>query len=219
MEPPVNKSKITPDVEITETPAPTAHHAKARKRTIRRSAAPAARDALGLIEPGCEIFALTNGQFSMIDILEHILDATGPACVDLATWTAADGDLRRAHSFMLSGQIRELRMIVDPSFKTRKPEFCSTLTELFGDAAIRTIPLHGKFAAIRNSNWRIAIRTSMNLNPNKRIESVEISDDPDLEGFLRDFTDGVFAKSTEANFASQNLNQVAHNDAPSHLVF
>ena len=211
--------KLQPDLVISETPAPATHSAATRKRTIRRSAAPAARDALGPIERGCEIFALTNGQFSMIDILEHVLFATGPASVDLATWTAADSDLRRAHSFMLSNQITDLRMIVDPSFKTRKPEFCGTLTELFGDGAIRTIPLHGKFAAIQNAQWSVAIRTSMNLNPNKRIESVEISDDPDLTAFLCEFTDGVFERSADANFTSQSLNQVAHNDKPSRLAF
>jgi len=75
--------------------------------------------------------------------------------------------------------------------------------QLFGADAIRTIPLHGKFAVVHNDGWAIAIRSSMNLNVNTRIETVEISADPDLVKFLVGFTDSVFARSTDANFASQ----------------
>lgn len=175
--------------------------------------------AIGSVSPGCEIFALTNGQFSMIDVLEHVLSFTGRATIDLATWTAADGDLRRAHAFLLDGKVGRVRVIVDPSFRSRKPEFCALLVELFGSGAIRTTPLHGKFAVIRNADWNIAIRSSMNLNPNRRIETVEISDDPALAEFLTGVTDEIFTRSHHANFASQALSQNARHDADSKLAF
>lgn len=208
------------DLALNAAPVPAVHKAKApRKRQIRRFAVGNAGQAVGPITQGCEIFALTNGQFSIVDILEHVLTATGPATLDIATWTAADGDLRRAHAFLLSRVVTRCRFIVDPSFKTRKPEFCAVLNDLFGDEAIRTTPLHGKFALIRNDRWNVAIRTSMNLNVNKRIESVEISDDPDLGAFLGDFVDEVFARSADANFKSQSLGQNAKHDVKSRLSF
>lgn len=215
----MTKSKLTPDLPLDLAPVPAVHKAARRKREIRRNASGAVHDALGPITEGCEIFALTNGQFSMIDVIEHVLSATGPASIDIATWTAADGDLRRAHAFLLDGRVKRFRMIVDPSFRSRKPEFCQTLIELFGNDAIRTTPLHGKFACIRNDRWNVAVRSSMNLNPNRRIETVEISDDPALAGFLSDLTDEIFRRSPDANFTSQSLSQNARHDVRGHLAF
>lgn len=211
--------RLTSDLPLLDSPTPAVHKAKPRKRRITRVATDAAASAIGAIEPGCEIFALTNGQFSLVDILYHVLDTTGPANLDIATWTASDGDLRRAHAFLLDGRVKRLRFIVDPSFKARKPDFCNTLVELFGSGSIRTTPLHGKFAVIRNDRWNVAVRSSMNLNVNRRIESVEISDDPDLAGFLSDFTEEVFQRSADANFTSQSESLNATHDRESRLAF
>ena len=207
------------DVELADLKLPAVHASPPRRRSVRRSHTGNAVEAIGPLSPGCEVFALTSGEFSMVDVLRHVLDHTGPAAVDLATWTAADGDLRRAHAFLLEGRITRLRFLVDPSFRSRKPEFCAVLVDLFGNDAIRTMPLHGKFATLRNDTWNVAIRSSMNLNLNKRIESVEISDDAMLAGFLADFVDEAFAASSDANFASQSLGKLSRHGTGSRLAF
>ena len=198
-------AKLTPDLPLEDSPTPAVHRAKRkRSRRIERVATGAASLALGAIEPGVDLFALTNGQFSIVDVLDHVLSSTGPAELDLATWTASDADLKRAHAFLLDRRVTRLRLVVDPSFKSRKPDFCRVLVDLFGNEAIRTTPLHGKFAVIRNSAWNVAIRSSMNLNVNRRIESVEISDDVDLAGFLAGWVDEVFERAgADANFSTQ----------------
>ena len=208
-----------PDIPLNLALVPQTYKAAPRKRKVMRSAIGNAADAIGPISRNCEIFCLTNGQFSVIDVLDYVLDTTGRASIDLATWTAADGDIRRAHAFLLSGRIERVRMIVDPSFRTRKPEFCKTLIELFGNNAIRTTPIHGKFAIIRNDQWNIAIRTSMNLNVNNRIETIEISDDAALSDVIQGFVDDAFSKSSVANFKSQSLSQNAKHDIKSQLLF
>lgn len=38
-------------------------------------------------KPGDDICGITNGQFSLIDIIDHVLTQTGPADVAIATWT------------------------------------------------------------------------------------------------------------------------------------
>lgn len=215
----MTRRRLQPDLPIAAAPVPAVYSAKPRKRTIRRSGEQNVRDALGPITKDCELFVMTSGRFSLIDIMEHALAYTGPARLDIATWTAADGDLRRAHAFLLDGRVQQIRLIVDPSFRSRKPDFCRTLVELFGDNAIRTTPLHGKFCAIRNDEWNLSILSSMNLNPNRRIETVQISADPELAAFLSGFTDEVFERSADANFASQSLSQNAHHDLPSRLAF
>lgn len=196
--------KSRPDIPLAQSGTPVIASRPKRNRTAASHMVCSARDAIGPIEHGCEKFLLTNGQFSISDIIEYVIDRTGPADVDLATWTAADGDLRRAHAMLLSKRFRSIRMVVDPSFKTRKPEFCDTLVGLFGADAIRTTPLHGKFVNIRNDEWSIAIRTSMNLNPNKRIETVEISDCAVISGALASFVDQLWLMPVERNFLNKS---------------
>lgn len=191
------------DLPLSRAPVPAVHRSAPRRRKIVHGRVGEASTALGDLESGCELFAVTNGQFSLIDVLEHVLDHAGEAEIDLATWTAADGDLRRAHVFLLSGRVRRMRLVVDPSFRSRKPEFCEVLVDLFGQNAIRTVPLHGKFALVRGER-QFAIRSSMNLNPNRRIETVEISEDAALVGFMRGLVDEIFDRSPDGNFASQS---------------
>lgn len=189
--------------------APVIHKAKPRKRQIRFAETEQAAQAIGQLEPGCEIFGLTKGQFSISDVIQHCLTQTGPASVDIATWTAALGDIKRAENLLRDGRITRIRFVVDPSFKARKPEFCKALVDTFGDGCIRTINSHAKFAIIRNDRWNLAIRTSMNLNPNPRLENFEISDDPALAQFFTDIVDQVFgAFGDAANFTTQSRKEI-----------
>jgi hypothetical protein len=74
---------------------------------------------------------------------------------------------------------------------------------LFGDAAIRVTASHCKFLAIRNERWNLAVRTSMNLNENPRLENIEVSDDTNLCGFLTGVVDSIFEEAAEGDFRSK----------------
>lgn len=148
--------------------------------------------AIGKIESGCEIFGFTKGQFSFVDLLSVILDQTGPADVVISTWSAAEADLKRAKIFLQNNKIRSLKFLIDYSFKSRHPEYCSDLLGLFDEDSIRVTVLHSKFAMIKNHDWDIVVRTSMNLNYNPRFENFEISDDPLLYDFMQVLVDEVW---------------------------
>jgi len=168
---------------------------QASRREHRRSlAATTAAEAIGPIGRGCEIFGLTLGSFSLVDILTHCLAATGPADVALSTWTAAGADMSFAYRLMTDGAIRAMRWIVDFSFPRRQPAYCNALRERFGDETIRVMAIHAKFAVITNESWNIVIRSSMNLNENRRCESFEISDDAAMARMLLEVVDALFAE-------------------------
>jgi len=155
------------------------------KREIRDATrGETAKQALGTIKPGCEIFGFTKGQFSFVDLLDAILWQTGPADVVVATWTAASADLTRVKAWLTSDRLLSCRFMVDFSFERRQPAFCATMRECFGDDAIRVTVTHAKFAIIRAKKRALVVRTSMNLNHNPRFENFEISDDPKLARFL-----------------------------------
>lgn len=197
--------KLVTDFDNATLQAPTVYHGKSRKRRIAFHAFDQASQAIGPLEPGCEIFGFTKGQFSISDVIQHCLAEIGPASVDIATWTAAVSDIRRAENLLSDGRITRIRFVVDPSFKSRKPEFCEALTSTFGADAIRTTNSHAKFVTLRNATWNLAIRTSMNLNPNPRLENFEISDDADLAGFFTTIVDEIFGTYSAAeSFTTQS---------------
>src|SRR4051812_35281759 len=98
------------------------------KRDVSRGiAAKTAAGAIGPITEGCEIFGLSKGQFSLVDIMRHCLETTGPADVLVSTWTAANADLGFAYELLRNGSIRSMRFVVDFSFPTRQPEYAAAL--------------------------------------------------------------------------------------------
>jgi hypothetical protein len=164
------------------------------KRELRRDLAQRnAAAVLGPIVKGLEVFALTGGAFSLVDVLVHVLDTTGPARVDLSTWTAASADISFAGALLREKRIERLRFLVDFSFPSRQPSYCAALRATFGEDAIRVSKNHAKFVLVRNASWNVVVRTSMNLNENRRFETVELSDDVGLASFLEGFVDEVFA--------------------------
>lgn len=166
---------------------------KVRREITARTAA----EALGEIDHGCEIYCLTMGKFSLVDVIELCLKSTGPADVTVSTWTAASADIGFANRLMVDGAIKSLRFIVDYSFPSRQPAYCAALRERFGDDAIRITKNHAKFVLIRNRKWNLVIRTSMNLNECTRLETVEISDDKSMAKWMQEVVDDLFEKQSD----------------------
>ena len=158
---------------------------------------------------GLETYCLTFGQFSLMDAIEAILEKTGPADVSLSTWTAGGADLSRSAEHLRDGNIRSLRFVCDCSFGQRQPGYLAQLRRLFGDDAIRTTRTHAKFAVITNDDWSVAVRTSMNLNENPRLESIEVSDDPTLAAFILRVVDELFTEERPGDFATKSRPSLA----------
>ena len=178
------------------------------KRTLRYYSVGNAKDCIGPLSHGSEVFVLTQGQFSLFDVMEYLLEVAGPADVNIATWTAAGADTKQAKIFLKNGKIKSIRWVVDRSFMARQPSYCQILLDEFGDC-IRTTRAHAKFITVINDDWAFAVRTSMNLNSNPRIEDVEISEDRDLANYLVKFVDECFEKLPPAdNFKSDGVTKL-----------
>lgn len=180
-------------------------HKKPAKRKSRLAKMSTAAEAIGRIDKNTDTFVLTFGQFSLIDALIHVLDQTGPANVDLSTWTAADAHLQRSAELMEAAKIKRFRMIVDRSFETRQPGYCAHMRKLFGNECIRAIRTHAKFAVVRSKTHDIVIRTSMNLNENPRLENIEISEDKTFADFFQIIVDEIFSEVDEKQNRSAML--------------
>lgn len=158
-----------------------------------------AASSIGDIENGDNILILTSGDYSLIDAVNHILDYTGPADIDWATWTQGVYDQGMAYKLFNDGRIKSVRWLVDPSMFQRRAELSGAMIERFGVDSFRAVSIHAKFVSIRGENFSVAIRTSMNMNENKKCEHLEITACGDMAEFLKNYTDSVFSAYTYEN--------------------
>ncbi len=183
-----------PDARAQELEVQPSVRRRPGSRKVVASAVGKASEVIGPIEKGVEITGLTNGQFSLIDLLEHVLVEIGPADVLVSTWTMGIYDADRAEMFCRNGAIRRIRWLVDPSMFGRRPEIAGRLIQAFGLDAFRGVNNHAKFATLCNEEFQVCIRSSMNLNPNKRLENFDISEGPELVAFFNAVADDVFRR-------------------------
>jgi hypothetical protein len=167
------------------------------KRNVRMARYASAREAIGTIEKGWDVYVLSFGQFSLLDAIGAILDQTGPADVSVATWTASAPHVEElAYTLNAMPGVHSFRLIVDRSLKERNSETYDRMIAVFGLDAIRTVyKTHAKFALIRNERFDVVVRTSMNLNHNARLEDLEVSEDRAFAEFFQRLIDGIFREN------------------------
>ena len=149
-------------------------------------------DVLKNFSKDCRILGLTRGQFSLIDLLRSVLKKTGDAHVICTTWSAGIKDAHQVEWLMRDNKVKTFNLITDHSYSTRQRKYAVTIEELFGKENIRTSEIHAKFLLIHNEEYKVCIRTSMNLNANKTCENFELDEGEDLFNFYMDFVEGIF---------------------------
>jgi hypothetical protein len=147
---------------------------------------------LANFQKNCRIMGLTRGDFSMIDLIHSVLKKTGPAHVICTTWSAGIKDVNQVRWMLDSHLIRTFKLITDHSYSTRQRGYAASILELFGADNIRTSEIHAKFTLIHNENYKVCIRTSMNLNANRTCESFELDEDVEVFDFYMSFIEHTF---------------------------
>lgn len=165
-----------------------------RKARHRLSKVANARDTIAGFGHGMDIVGLTHGQFSLLDLIQATLDITGPANVDVATWSAGLYDVDAARRFVEDGRIRRIRFVMDSASEKRGQASAVNIADLFGADTIRTTRTHAKFALLANDTWHVVITSSMNLNLNPRIEQFEMTDDAERHHLFASWVDALFAE-------------------------
>ncbi len=146
------------------------------KRYFVASRLEGAAETIGPLNRGDEVCGLTCGQFSMIDILEHMLnEAGGPADVFVSTWTSGIYDVERAAQLQKNGNIRSIRWIMDRAMFSKSPQYAGPMIDTFGLDAFRDTNVHAKVTLVASETKRMVCRASMNLNKNVKTEQFDIS--------------------------------------------
>lgn len=156
-----------------------------------------ADQAIDCLKKDTRLIGLTRGQFSLIDLIHSCLKKTGSAKVICCTWSAGIKDANQVRWMLNSKLLESFTLVTDHSFATRQKKYALAIEDLFGAENIRTSEVHAKFVLIHNHNWKIAIRTSMNLNANKTCETFEIDENMEIFEFYLNFVKSTFENTLE----------------------
>lgn len=135
-----------------------------------------AATSIGAIDPGLRLFLVTRGQFSMLDMILHVLEQIGPSEISIWTWAIADYEVEAMEGLMARRAITGGRLIVDRSAEERSAPTIEAWRRRFGVEAVRVCKNHAKIARVWNGSRRVLLRGSMNLNFNPRFEQADITE-------------------------------------------
>lgn len=165
---------------------------KNKKRTRITSPYQSASDSIGTLERGCRITGITKGQFSLLDLIQAIAAQTGPAALTVSTWSTGIRDTANLGVLIERKAFTSVRLCLDRSFSGRQPKYVEEVVRVWGTENIRMTRNHAKFFLLRNNDWNICCRSSMNLNRNPRLEQYDVDDDLELCLFFENIIDDIF---------------------------
>ncbi|MFZ2489994.1 MAG: hypothetical protein WA208_00780 [Thermoanaerobaculia bacterium] len=135
-----------------------------------------AAECIGPVERGMAVFAITRGQFSMIDAVRHVLDCVGTARVTLWTWTVADYEVLIFDELRRDGRVRDGLMVIDGGARAKNAALIAQWKTTFGPESVRYVRNHAKIATVEGGGFRVLLRGSMNLNFNPRFEQLDVTE-------------------------------------------
>lgn len=136
-----------------------------------------AASAIGKVEAGMSMFAVTRGQWSMIDAVLHVLDQVGPAKLSLWTWTVAEYEVQVLTRLRQDRRVIGGRLVIDAGARTKNAGIIAEWKSSFGAGSVRYVTNHAKIARIETaSGLKFLLRGSMNLNFNPRFEQFDITE-------------------------------------------
>jgi hypothetical protein len=156
-----------------------------------------ADNVLNSFSKDCRIMGITRGKFSLIDLIHSVLKITGAADVVCVTWSAGIKDAHQIEWMQKTRLIKSFQIVTDRSYETRQPKYAVAISDLFGQENIRVTDIHAKFVLISNENFRVCIRTSMNLNANKTCENFEIDENAEIFEFYHNFVKDILREMPE----------------------
>lgn len=141
-----------------------------------------AADCIGTIEPGAALFAITRGQFSMIDAALACLDQSGPARISLWTWTVAEYEIECLERLRTDGRITDGTLVIDAGSRVKNAALLRQWQSTFGSDSVRYVVNHAKIVTIESDRFKLLLRGSMNLNFNPRFEQFDLTEGgPDFD--------------------------------------
>ena len=174
-----------------------AHPQRAAKFPQAKTEPALAAQALAGLD-SARVFGFSQG-FSMAALVRAALDMTGPADVQIITWSSDEKNVRK---ILDHSNARSVRLIVGSGFHSQEPERCRAAADVLGPANFRIAQSHAKIAIVRNDHRAIVLRGTQNLTANPRAENYDAEDSAELANFFGAWFAEVFAELPAGAFTN-----------------
>jgi hypothetical protein len=151
-----------------------------RHRSIRVVSGETVRTSLGDYR-GESLTIVGDGQFSCADVAAWVMEYTGESALVVSAWAIGLSEIAWLGALLARGV--DVKVVIDRSFPTRKREFHAAMLLAIGSDRVLVTRCHAKILCI---GGKVAIRSSANMNPNRRIEQWDIDTDQALHDALLD---------------------------------
>lgn len=150
----------------------------ASRRKLAKESFKTAADCIGQIHAGMSIFAITRGQFSMIDAITHVIESIGDCKISLWTWTIANYEIDVINNLQKNGKIKEALLLIDRRAQSINNQLIQQWKENYGQQSVKYIVNHAKIATVESMDgkFKVLLRGSMNLNHNARFEQLDVTE-------------------------------------------
>lgn len=138
--------------------------------------------SLGRVEQGSTKHFYSDGAFNLIQLVTYLLKQTGPAHVLLTSYSIAEESVRVLHRKVESGEILDIRFLVDNRVKSMSPKPFDVLARSF-PGRYRCRAIHAKVALVYNDKWKITVIGSQNATRNPKLERGIIHTDENIFQF------------------------------------
>lgn len=141
----------------------------------------AASEAIGILSPDMHLFAITRGQWGMLEALQHCMRQLSQVDISVWTWAIARYDAGMLANLKVSGNLRSALLILDEhmrnNYQRQKniPILDQWLAD-FGERSVKYVKSHAKMATITDGKLHFLLRGSMNLNHNPQFENFDLTE-------------------------------------------
>lgn len=146
--------------------------------------------AIGTVKMGQQICYITDGAWSMHELLAYLLKQTGRAKVYIVTWTITEVPARSLLMLKKDNLISELHCVIDDRVRSRTPKSFQLLEQTCDRLLEKKC--HSKNIIIENEEWQIGVISTANFSKNPRIESGVIDCNRQTAEFFRQFIDTLW---------------------------
>lgn len=141
--------------------------------------------AIESMQPGSRAFALTMGRWSLWELIRPFCAKVGGAPrVTLSTWSVGQEESANLGALLRNGEVSSIDVFVDESWPLRQQKFCGLLVGAIGAGGVRLLRTHAKILLVEGDRGCMFAHGSLNLNPNRRLESCGIEFDTGAARFV-----------------------------------
>ncbi len=127
------------------------------------------QSVINLVGKNTICFWVSDGSWSMHDMLVSLLNITGTAELFIATYAMSETPARIITQLKAAKQITRLTTILDNRVDTRSAGSFQLMKAMSDEMVM--VDVHAKVTLIINENWQLAVIGSANYTENKRFET------------------------------------------------